>query len=742
MKKYLPFLNLILIFSTFLSPKIANAQLGFCSGNSGAPIFTENFGTGIGSSTLPGAGTTGYTYANGFPGDGFYTVRNGSFGNGFDWHQTEDHTVGDTEGKFLIVNASFSSDEFYRTTVSGLCETTTYEFSAWLLNLVIANSFCSTTPGGTIPINVSFEIWDTTDTNLLAIGNTGNITEWITPIWQQFGLIFQTQPGQTSVILKMINNGVGGCGNDLAIDDIDFKTCGDFIFISDTANVDTLSLCSSQTPYATTLTVTPDGSVFNTYFYQWETSPDGITWTDIAGETTPNITLANITSSGFYRAKVAESAVNLGNTSCNVASEIYEVIVNQLPAAPSIECWETATINDTTCSWEVTGTQPTQPTGLECWETTTFNNTTCVWYVTGNQPAQPTLECWETTTFNNTICAWEITGTQPLQPILECWETTTFNNTICVWDITGTQPSQPTLECWETVTFNNATCIWDVTGTQPTQPTGLACWETTIFNNTTCIWDVTGTQPTQPTGLECWEIEIFNDVTCLWEVSGDQPINTTEETLDICENEALDLQAVSTIINPTYLWSTTETTEFITIDQSGVYTVEITDGCSTTTSTFNVEQIDNPIISTVQSLGNSIVITTSNSGNFEYSLDGSSFQSSNIFEDIDSEQYTIYVKNQDCDTLVTSPFIHFYISQFFTPNGDTENETFDITGLEFYQSSEVQIFDRYGKLLKSARNVSLSWDGTYNGNLLPTNDYWYVVIIEGQRRVGHFTLKR
>ena len=38
-------------------------------------------------------------------------------------------------------------------------KTTTYEFSAWLINLVIANSFCSTQPSGTIPINVRFEIW-------------------------------------------------------------------------------------------------------------------------------------------------------------------------------------------------------------------------------------------------------------------------------------------------------------------------------------------------------------------------------------------------------------------------------------------------------------------------------------------------------------------------------------------------------------------------------------------------------
>ena len=95
------------------------AQLGFCTGNSGDPIFTEDFGTGTTNNALP-AGTTTYNYSNGFPNDGFYTVSNGTFGNAYDWHQIGDHTPADSNGKCLIVNASFSAGEFYRTIISGL----------------------------------------------------------------------------------------------------------------------------------------------------------------------------------------------------------------------------------------------------------------------------------------------------------------------------------------------------------------------------------------------------------------------------------------------------------------------------------------------------------------------------------------------------------------------------------------------------------------------------------------------
>ena len=47
-------------------------------------------------------------------------------------------------------------------------------------------------------------------------------------------------------------------------------------------------------------------------------------------------------------------------------------------------CYETASFNETTCQWDVTGNQPAAPTGLGCYETAVFNTTTCIWDVTVN----------------------------------------------------------------------------------------------------------------------------------------------------------------------------------------------------------------------------------------------------------------------------------------------------------------------------------------------------------------------
>ncbi|TYC09187.1 gliding motility-associated C-terminal domain-containing protein, partial [Bizionia gelidisalsuginis] len=59
--------------------------------------------------------------------------------------------------------------------------------------------------------------------------------------------------------------------------------------------------------------------------------------------------------------------------------------------------------------------------------------------------AEPITECWETATFNNDTCIWEVTGEQSAAPATECWETATFNNDTCSWVVTGTQEAAPTI---------------------------------------------------------------------------------------------------------------------------------------------------------------------------------------------------------------------------------------------------------------------------------------------------------
>ncbi len=314
-------------------PATLNAQLGFCQGNSGSPIFSEDFGTGTTNGPALPPGTTTYTYVNGAPDDGSYTITSSTAGY-FDWFTIQDHTPDDVSGKAFIVNASVTPGEFYRRSITGLCENTSYEFSSWLLNLHPRMGVGC--PNDGIPINVKFEIWDSTDTNLLASGDTGDIMDKIEPEWEQYALLFTSLPGQTSVILKMINNSGGGCGNDLAIDDIVFRSCGDLVTLTDTQTRTSIVQCEDDGPVPSlTLTATPDFSIFTSHFYQWQESTDASAWTDIPGETTDTYTTPVLTSDRYYRVVVSEDLVNISNNLCNLNSEVFEIVFVPTPNPPS-----------------------------------------------------------------------------------------------------------------------------------------------------------------------------------------------------------------------------------------------------------------------------------------------------------------------------------------------------------------------------------------------------------------------
>ncbi|SCY28909.1 T9SS type B sorting domain-containing protein [Flavobacterium caeni] len=308
-----------------------HAQLGFCGGSLGEPIFTENFGNGMTYGPALPAGTTTYPFVTGAPQDGFYTLYYHS--NQYStWHYSLDHTPDETNGpngKMLLMNAHVgTSGDFYKRTVSGLCVNTTFQFSAWLMNVYNPNTnYCG---AGQIPINVRFEIWDATETTLLGSGNTGNIMGTPTPVWQQFALVFTTS-SDTSVVLKMKNNGLGGCGNDLTIDDISFAACGELTTVSSPSVVgDTFSSCNpaSVTLNANTSGVTP-------YVYQWQTSTDAINWTDLPGANGAAYTTPTLSTQTYYRVRAAQDLANLGNPFCSTTSNFFTVSFLPAPMAPA-----------------------------------------------------------------------------------------------------------------------------------------------------------------------------------------------------------------------------------------------------------------------------------------------------------------------------------------------------------------------------------------------------------------------
>ena len=138
-----------------------------------------------------------------------------------------------------------------------------------------------------------------------------------------------------------------------------------------------------------------------------------------------------------------------------------------------------------------------------------------------------------------------------------------------------------------------------------------------------------------------------------------------------------------------------------------------------------------------------VVINIANTGDFLYSLDGSVFQSSNRFRNVIGGLYRVYVKTQDCPTLGSTEYLQFYIPKYFTPNNDGYHDTWQIYGVSemFQPNTKIQIFNRFGKLLKELNPLGEGWNGQLNGYKLPTDDYWFSIRLQdGRVYKNHFTL--
>ncbi|NRD24954.1 T9SS type B sorting domain-containing protein, partial [Winogradskyella litoriviva] len=112
-------------------------------------------------------------------------------------------------------------------------------------------------------------------------------------------------------------------------------------------------------------------------------------------------------------------------------------------------------------------------------------------------------------------------------------------------------------------------------------------------------------------------------------------------------------------------------------------------------------------------------------GDYEFSLDGGPWQDETIFSNVSPGTHEIEARDKNgCGSETASTFIVDY-PLYFTPNGDGLNETWNIAGIG--SNAKIYIFDRYGKLLKQLSPDGSGWDGTFNGNLMPTSDYWFTV---------------
>ena len=219
-----------------------------------------------------------------------------------------------------------------------------------------------------------------------------------------------------------------------------------------------------------------------------------------------------------------------------------------------------------------------------------------------------------------------------------------------------------------------------------------------------------------------------------------------------------------------YVWTAPNGNESfgsqITIESGGLYTVTATTTNGTLCTRTREIQVNESIVATItdadvtivdDSENNSISIDPTNLGigDYQYALineDGiqTSFQDIPLFENLTGGFYTIVVEDKNgCRPNATLEVSVIEYPKFFTPNNDGINDTWAIKGANstFYPNAQINIFNRFGKVVAQIEVDTPGWTGTYGGKTLPSDDYWFSIILvdrngRTRNRKGNFSLLR
>ncbi|MFZ1370829.1 MAG: T9SS type A sorting domain-containing protein, partial [Ferruginibacter sp.] len=303
-------------------------------------LYFQDFGNGTGlnstippSAAVPSASST-YTGTAVAPlaVNRFTVTNNASNGDPANWVNLTDHTGG-VNGRMLLVNADAAANILYRDTLPVSCPGQQYSVSFWatFIGNAAYQTVCDGLGGFKYP-RILVRLRDRV-TGLVITQYTSDTIQLTS--WQLHGMKWVMPAGYTNLILELINAAPGGCGNDIAIDDIRYGICDPVPTVS-LNNPGGTCLGSSVTFTASLSdpTVIPGTK---DYQWQWSPSPGLGPWTNIGGATAVNYTInpVNPVDTGRYYRVIVAAQGNIGNLLCQYISPGIKLIGLLLSAAPA-----------------------------------------------------------------------------------------------------------------------------------------------------------------------------------------------------------------------------------------------------------------------------------------------------------------------------------------------------------------------------------------------------------------------
>lgn len=249
----------------------------------------------------------------------------------------------------------------------------------------------------------------------------------------------------------------------------------------------------------------------------------------------------------------------------------------------------------------------------------------------------------------------------------------------------------------------------------------------TVTVNQTTTFFLEKTNTCGKTTLDSMQVKIIPNTITL-----DLGVDTS-----ICDGTSIKLTAQQS--GASYLWSTGETSQSITVGKAGIYSVEVDDGVCKKDDSKSISILLQPTLTTTPDTtickdAAAVLHATSTEGALTW-FDGSNGSSVTVSEE---GNYSVSASNT-CGEVKKSILLRvkncddFFIPNVFSPNYDGINDYFGPTPSEAIKLIErLAVFDRWGALMFEVNNITADqetsmWDGTYRGREVNPGVYAYLI---------------
>lgn len=226
------------------------------------------------------------------------------------------------------------------------------------------------------------------------------------------------------------------------------------------------------------------------------------------------------------------------------------------------------------------------------------------------------------------------------------------------------------------------------------------------------------------------------------------------EDTALCVGETLTLQ--TGLVGAEHTWSTGETTEEITVNSAGTYSVMVRSGACEATGSINVRVENPPVVSLGEdqglctSTGDVVILNAGDNPDLTY-LWSTGETSAQITVNTPGAYQVVATNDAGCSSIAAVNVVarcesSVIVPTAFSPNRDSVNDFF-LPLTRFVENYQLEIYSRFGNMIFSTNDSNEGWDGLVEFVEQPVGVYVYVLTytdMEGLPVVtqGNFTLIR